>query len=254
MGYARPDCRSLVRCLKCKKAGHYAAACSATDPGMKVGFKPKQPSVDCFLGKVVGKGKDIDTSDWFKERIPTGTSSLPRFQSFVDFGKALHSQNPISDDASTPPNIDLVLFGEVLEHNPLLVPPAISASSDQALSFPDMAFQSADHVPFMPRGFQRLHVLGHWFMSRAVSRRASHSHEDYTILFIDPLPQHQVHFTDIRDVANEFLLQHKRVRIREIQKSHLGQALVYFERIYDWDNLIAQSPHPYGDVSFSFVK
>jgi hypothetical protein len=77
---------------------------------MKVGFKPKQPSVDCFLGKVVGKGKDIDTSDWFKERIPTGTSSPPRFQSFVDFGKALHSQNPISDDASAPPNIDLVFL------------------------------------------------------------------------------------------------------------------------------------------------
>jgi hypothetical protein len=91
-------------------------------------------------------------------------------------------------------------------------------------------------------------------MSRAVSCRAPQSHEDYAILFIDPLLQHQVHFADIRDVANEFLLQHKRVRIREIQKSHLGQALVHFERIYDWDNLIAQSPHPYGDVSFSFVK
>jgi hypothetical protein len=73
-------------------------------------------------------------------------------------------------------------------------------------------------------------------------------------LFIDPLPQHQAHFAAIRDVANEFLLQHKRVRIREIQKSHLGQALVRFEHIYDRDNMIAQSPHPYGDVAFSFVK
>jgi hypothetical protein len=91
-------------------------------------------------------------------------------------------------------------------------------------------------------------------MSRAVARRASQSHEDYAILFIDPLSQHQVHFAAIRDVANEFLLQHKRVQIWEIQKSHLGQALVRFEHIYDRDNLIAQSPHPYGDVAFSFVK
>jgi hypothetical protein len=39
-----------------------------------------------------------------------------------------------------------------------------------------------------------------------------------------------------------------------MQKSHLAQALVRFEHIYDRDNLITHSPHPYGDVYFSFLK
>jgi hypothetical protein len=91
-------------------------------------------------------------------------------------------------------------------------------------------------------------------MAKVVSRRAPPLHEDWAILFIEPLPHHQVRFSDIRDVANEFLLQHKRVHIREIQKSHLREVLVCFHHIYNRDNLIAQSPHPYGDVAFSFVK
>lgn len=45
-----------------------------------------------------------------------------------------------------------------------------------------------------------------------------------------------------------------RVQIRDIQKTHLGHALVQFVHIYDHDRLISQSPHPYGDVYFSLSK
>jgi hypothetical protein len=37
-------------------------------------------------------------------------------------------------------------------------------------------------------------------------------------------------------------------------KIHLGQALVYFEHIYDRDSFVALSPRPYGDVTLSFTK
>jgi hypothetical protein len=72
-----------------------------------------------------------------------------------------------------------------------------------------MAFQSADPAPFMPRGFQRLEVPGGRVMARVVSRKAPPMHDDWALLFIEPLPQHHVSFGAIRDVANEFLLQHK---------------------------------------------
>jgi hypothetical protein len=68
-------------------------------------------------------------------------------------------------------------------------------------------------------------------MVTAVSRRISPTHEDWAVLFIE-LPQDEVHYANIRDVSTEILLQHKRVRIREMQISHLGQALVRFEDIY----------------------
>jgi hypothetical protein len=65
---------------------------------------------------------------------------------------------------------------------------------------------------------------------------------------------HEVQFANIREISLEFLTQHKRVHINDIQRTHLGQALVQFHHIYDRDNLIAQSPHPYGDVAISLVK
>jgi hypothetical protein len=39
---------------------------------------------------------------------------------------------------------------------------------------------------------------------------------------IEPLPNVEVLFASVHEVAMEFLVQHKRVRIRDIQKSHLG--------------------------------
>jgi hypothetical protein len=91
-------------------------------------------------------------------------------------------------------------------------------------------------------------------MTRAVARRRLPLHEDWTILTIVSLPLHEVHFSILREIVQEFLVRHKRVWIRDIQRSLLGQALVRFEHIFDHDNLIALSPHPYGDVSFLCVR
>jgi hypothetical protein len=118
-----------------------------------VGFKPKQTPVNCFLGKVPAKGKDIDVSGWFKESLLVGSSSPPRFQSFTDCVEALRSQNPVPLDASTSLNTDLVLFLEVPKCNSRSMPRVPSSGSDEAQSLVAMAFQSADPAPFMPRGF-----------------------------------------------------------------------------------------------------
>jgi hypothetical protein len=91
-------------------------------------------------------------------------------------------------------------------------------------------------------------------MARFVVKREQSIHEEWTILSIELLPLCEVIFANIREVSLEFLVQHKRVQIRDIQKTHLGQALVQFVHIYDRDRLISQSPHAYGDVFFSFTK
>jgi hypothetical protein len=91
-------------------------------------------------------------------------------------------------------------------------------------------------------------------MTRAVARRQPPLHEDWAILTIQPLPQHEVHFPVVKEIVREFLVQHKGVRVRDIQRSHLGQVLVRFEHIYDRESLVALSPHPYGDAYFSFSK
>jgi hypothetical protein len=47
--------------------------------------------------------------------------------------------------------------------------------------------------------------------------------------------------------------EHMNVEIRDIQSSHLGQALVHFDNIFDHDMLVNNSLHPYGGVNFQVV-
>jgi hypothetical protein len=53
--------------------------------------------------------------------------------------------------------------------------------------------------------------------------------------------------------VEEFLVEHMRVCIWDVQPTYLGQALVHLENIFDRDLLINNSPHPYGGVSFTVV-
>jgi hypothetical protein len=55
-------------------------------------------------------------------------------------------------------------------------------------------------------------------------------------------------------VVEEFLVEHMHVGICDIQPTHLGQALVRFENLFNRDLLIANSPHLYGGVNFSVVR
>lgn len=52
----------------------------------------------------------------------------------------------------------------------------------------------------------------------------------------------------------EFLVTHKRIAVRDIQCTNLGQALVRFAHPRDIDNLIYGSTHAYEDVYFSIIR
>jgi hypothetical protein len=57
----------------------------------------------------------------------------------------------------------------------------------------------------------------------------------------------------VREVVEELFEEHMNVWIRDVQPTHLGQALVRFENIFDRDLLMNNSPHPYGGVNFNVV-
>jgi len=89
---------------------------------------------------------------------------------------------------------------------------------------------------------------------RAVAVRPRRRNEELAIVTIDPFPGNLVSFHNIREVLYEFLVDHLRVDIVDIQPCHLGQAYVRFTFLHDCDNLISNSPHAFGDVNISFVK
>jgi hypothetical protein len=92
------------------------------------------------------------------------------------------------------------------------------------------------------------------FMIRSVVRSAQAMHGDFTIITISPLPAQPLVFRPLQEVIHEFLDDHLRVHVREIQPSHLGQALVRFANAHDRDLLVNNSPHPYGDILLDFVR
>jgi hypothetical protein len=74
-----------------------------------------------------------------------------------------------------------------------------------------MAYQFVDPAPFIPRGFQRVVVPNRKAMSRVILGRPAKRNPDVAIVTINPLPQHQVAFSNIRDVLHDFLRNHARV-------------------------------------------
>jgi hypothetical protein len=117
-----------------------------------------------------------------------------------------------------------------------------------------MAYQRADPRSFSPRGFHPLDIQHREFMARAVISRASPTHEDFAIASFFPLPGNAMHFGPVQELLHEFLEDRRRILVREIQPSHLGQALVRLDSVHDRDLLVNSSPHQYGDVQISFAR
>jgi hypothetical protein len=79
-------------------------------------------------------------------------------------------------------------------------------------------------------------------------------HEDWAILNIQPLPDHAVLFPAVRDVVREYLVEHRRLGVRDIQRSHLGQVLVQFYSVLERDNLVLLGPQQYLDATFTTLR
>jgi hypothetical protein len=127
-------------------------------------------------------------------------------------------------------------------------------STDTPLSG-QMAFQRADPAPFLPPQMQLQHTKNYQFMVRAVAGSPLvPRHEDWAIITIHPQPGNVLNFNAVKEVLDYFFADVARVQTRSIQRSHLGQALVQFARVYGRDTLIANSPHQFDNMQISFVR
>jgi hypothetical protein len=100
------------------------------------------------------------------------------------------------------------------------------SSSDLA-----MAYQRSDPAPFLPRGFHIEEVQGRKALELVIAHRAPLEHEDFAVMNIAPLPAEVLFFHPVRELALDFF-HHRQIFIRDIQHTHLGQALVQFERVF----------------------
>jgi hypothetical protein len=117
-----------------------------------------------------------------------------------------------------------------------------------------MANIPIDPRPFVPHGFEIQHIEGRVGVKRVVVARKPRLHEQYAIATINPFPQGQVHFQNVRNVLEEYLNEVAEVGFQSIQECPFGAAYVQFTNVSDRERLIHTSPNPFGDVDISFCK
>jgi hypothetical protein len=153
------------------------------------------------------------------------------FNNFAEFTQAVLSSRNSS------PSMELALFTKPHSaplpwKNPstlssplsVVLPPPSRFASLRAAE--EMAFHRVDPVSFLPHGFVAQQVDHREIMVRTVTRPQPSAHEDWGIVLVQPLPEHEVNFHIFKDIIREYLVGVRRVQVRSIQRSHLGQALV----------------------------
>jgi hypothetical protein len=118
----------------------------------------------------------------------------------------------------------------------------------------EMVFHRVDLAPFLPHGFVTQQVDHREIMVRTVTRPQPTTHEDWGIVLVQPLPEHEVNFRIFDDIIHEYLVGVRHIQVRSIQRSHLGQALVQFRFAFDRDNLVAMGPQQALGFSFTVIR
>jgi hypothetical protein len=91
-------------------------------------------------------------------------------------------------------------------------------------------------------------------MVHTVTHPQPTTHEDWGIVLVQPLPEHEVNFHIFDDIIREYLVGFKNVHVSSIQRSHLGQALVRFRFAFDRNNLVPMGPHQALGFSFTVIR
>ncbi|TVU39446.1 hypothetical protein EJB05_12866, partial [Eragrostis curvula] len=253
-GHTSAECTGRVKCRRCHKSGHIKVICRS------------RKARGGFRATITGQSKDLgqfwpaDVAEtWFRQPITKpGPSTPPQFGSIQEVGKDFIAFHTVPR-ASPPSKVSTLLQLSLPNHTPATPPRNYIEEGDrqtlpsQALAAATM-YRRADPRRFLPPGFRRIAVQGREPAVRAVAARPQLRHEDIAIVTIDPMPQGEALFGNIRNVLLEFLVDYKRLSIKDIQPCHLGQAYVRFTNIHDRDNMVETGPHPYGNVEFRFVR
>jgi hypothetical protein len=231
-------------CHFCKGRGHLDFFC----PSKNTSFGSPLTSFPAFGSRalLVGNQNSPDHSTWFRSPVASLIGGPPIFSCFEEFAREVLKK------FESAPLQSLTLSLGVTSTKPQ---PASSSSAGWRSSLPaPMAFRHVDPEPFLPPGFSATVVLHREIMARSVSRRLPPLHEDWAIINIQPLPDHEITFPAVRDVVREYLVEHRRLGVRDIQRSHLGQVLVQFSSILERDNLVLLGPQQYLDASFTVQR
>jgi hypothetical protein len=117
-----------------------------------------------------------------------------------------------------------------------------------------MAYQRVDLRPYTPNGFHAIEVQHREMMTRSILRSTQVTHEDFAIVSIHH--SHAMFFSLMQCGmwCKNFWRSTLISGVRDIQPSHLGQALVQFNCARDREMLVNHSLHSYGGVSFSLMR
>jgi hypothetical protein len=225
---------SAFQCLFCKVKGHLELFCNLK----KTKFRFPLSSFPSFERRSILEGtlKFLDYSSWFRPLPGSLTAGPPKFGCFEEFARAV-----LLKKSEQTPIASLALSLGVTSPKPQTAPlPLVCRRSSNSLA---MAYRRVDPEPFLPPGFSAMSIQHREIMSRSVSRRLPPMHEDWAIINIHPLPEHEVLFPAVRDVIREYLVEHRRIGVRDIQRSHLGQVLVQFHSVLEQDNLVLLGPN-----------
>jgi hypothetical protein len=220
--------------------GHLSTACSARS--IPVHNQGAQLESDCNSVKIsTNPPRTNQLGNGNQQRASLPTPSETELTLFLAPRVLLPASSHSVSAKAAPPKYMLLLHDSI-------------SSEGSQLPGSQMAYQRADPHPFNLRGFHAMVVQNREIMSRAVIRHSHRSHEDFTIVSVTPLPAQPLQFTAIREVLHEFFEDQLSIEVREIQPSHLGQALVRFANAHDRDMLVNQSPHQFGDVLVHLVR
>lgn len=71
---------------------------------------------------------------------------------------------------------------------------------------------------------------------------------------MQPLLAQALNFDDIDDLVYDYLVGHLQLNVRDIQCSHLGQALICFRNDFYRDNLVNLGPQEALGFTFSVIR
>jgi hypothetical protein len=236
---------SAFLCHFCKVKGHMELFCRFKKQsfGFPLNLFPSFESRTNSAGKL----KFLYYSSWFRSPAAPLPGGPPMIGCFEEFAWVV-----LLKKSEQTPLASLELSLGVTSPKPQTA--ASSPVCWRSSAPPTMAYRQVDPKPFLPPGFSAMVVQHREIMSRSVSRRLPPMHEDWAILNIQPLPDHAVLFPAVRDVVREYLVEHRRLGVRDIQRSHLGQVLVQFYSVLERDNLVLLGPQQYLDATFTALR
>jgi hypothetical protein len=230
-GLPQTICKSWDVCFSCHKTGNVARHCKAELRVSKKKILTEPNSETCFPIFQLNHGASCSK----RSNNQPGNNPLPSLQPPLD--------------SSPTPQANLQLSINMLKPHSSSQPPQLRLPLSSG-----MAYQRADPGPFASNGFQAMEVQHREIMALAVVCHQPATHEEFTIVSIHPLLTNVLDLAAVCEVVQEVMEEHMNARVRDIQATHLGQALVQFFHTHDRDYMVSNSTHPYRGVYFHFVR